>query len=798
MLDKHLIAKTSPLARKENMFRWRAWRITVLETRLFRLERDENGAYTDGATLTVWYRDTAPVSYEVKEASNRLTITTERVTLSLGDTLSSSYIVMDDGARCPIENRENLLGTYRTLDECNGGRCIGWGLDEPVKLDHGVLARRGVAVLDDTATPILAEDGMPSARPTTETDMYVFAYDKDYRAALRGLYRITGTPPLIPRYALGVWWSRNHVYSDREYLHLLDRMQERDIPLTVATLDMAWHWTETVDERFGITATGKNNDFYGGANGWTGYSWNTELFPDYRGFLKNLRDRGLKVTMNLHPADGVRFFEDMYPEMAHAMGIDPATEEVVRFDMTDPAFINAYFRILHHPYEEDGIAFWWMDWQQGCQSKIQNLDPLWCVNHFHFLDNARFHTPLLLSRYCGIGSHRYPLGFSGDTYMTWETLRYLPYFTATASNAGYTWWSHDIGGFMAGINDHELYTRGVQLGVFLPITRLHCTINPCCTKEPSFYMNGTGHLAEEALRFRHRLIPYLYSASYATTYEGRALVEPMYYEHPNESNAYRYQNQYYFGSELLVVPVTSKRKKGGLSVTRAWLPEGHWTDIFTGDEYDGGRVLDMARWLDSIPVLLHEGGILPLDARRHTNDVSNPDALDVLVTNGNGTYTLREDDENGNAAATTFISHAEEGKQTLTICCSDTRGVTPPRRMTVQFRNIPTGEVSVKKNQEAIPFAWDDNGYLTVTCENVTSENLYEIEVIYTPRTALAFCHERYLYALSRIECPNPAKWDLVRYVEKEKTFAAYRDGMKMLPLSWAQRVRLSEQIPNA
>ncbi len=795
MLDKHLIAATSPLAREENIICWHAWRVTVLESRLFRLERDERGAYLDGATLSIWYRDTAPVSFDAVAQEDRLTVTTADVTLTVADTLAESYIVMD-GARHPITNKANLLGTYRTLDECNGGRCVGRGLNQPVRLDYGVLARQGVAVLDDTVTPVLAPDGMPQARPETETDIYVFAYGKDYCAALRGLYRITGAPPLIPRYAFGVWWSRNHVYSDREYLHLLDRMQERDVPLTVATLDMAWHWTDTVDARFGITANGKDDDYHGGKNGWTGYSWNTDLFPDYRAFLKELDARGLKVTMNLHPADGVRFFEDMYPEMARAMGIDPATEEVVRFDMTDPAFINAYFRILHHPYEEEGIQFWWMDWQQGCQSKIKNLDPLWCVNHFHFLDNARRHAPLLLSRYCGIGSHRYPLGFSGDTHMTWETLKYLPYFTATASNVGYTWWSHDIGGFMMGINDHELYTRGVQLGTFLPITRLHCTINPCCTKETSYYMNGTGHLAEDALRFRHRLIPYLYSASYDTTHAGRALIEPMYYEYPDEKDAYRFKTQYFFGSSLLVAPVTSKRRAGGLSVTRVWLPKGHWTDIFTGDEYDGGRVVDMARWLDSIPVLLREGGILPLDGRRHTNDVSNPDTMDILVANGNSSYVLHEDNGNGITATTTFVSSTIDGRETLTIRVDDTAGVIPTRRMRIAFRNIPTGAVQVKCNGEVYTSTWDDNEYLTVTLDGVCGGNLYEIEVAYTPRATLDFCHARFMYALSRIECPNPAKWDAVRHVETQKTIAAYREAIEMLPLTKAQRIRLSEQIP--
>lgn len=102
--------------------------------------------------------------------------------------------------------------------------------------------------------------------------------------------------------------------------------------------------------------------------GWTGYTWNKRLFYDYKKFLKDLKDKGLQVTLNLHPAQGVRYWEDGYEAMAAALGKDPASKECIPFDITNPQFINAYFEILHKPYEESGVDFWWMDWQQGTQS----------------------------------------------------------------------------------------------------------------------------------------------------------------------------------------------------------------------------------------------------------------------------------------------------------------------------------------------------------------------------------------------------------------------------------------------
>ena len=156
--------------------------------------------------------------------------------------------------------------------------------------------------------------------------------------------------------------------------------------------------------------------------------------------MQKIKEKNLKITLNLHPADGIRFWEQQYADMATAVGIDPTEGKYVPFDIANEDFVNAYFKILHKPYEADGVAFWWIDWQQGTNSKMEGLDPLWALNHYHYLDNALNHsTPLILSRYCGVGSHRYPLGFSGDTFITWDTLEYLPEFTATASNVGYTW-----------------------------------------------------------------------------------------------------------------------------------------------------------------------------------------------------------------------------------------------------------------------------------------------------------------------------------------------------------------------
>jgi alpha-glucosidase (family GH31 glycosyl hydrolase) len=362
-----------------------------------------------------------------------------------------------------------------------------------------------------------------------------------------------------------------------------------------------------------------------------------------------LHERGLATSHNVHPAEGVHAHEAAYEAVARRTSTDPASGLPVSFDPTDPMFLEAYLEELHHPLEEQGVDFWWLDWQQGGVTKIPGLDPLWLLNHVHYLDSARGgRRPLTFSRYAGLGSHRYPVGFSGDTLITWESLDFQPYFTATASNAGYGWWSHDIGGHFKGYRDDELATRWVQLGVFSPVNRLHSGLNPFNTKEPWRFPAANASVMKDFLRLRHQLLPYLATMNVRAHEDGEPLVQPMYYSHPEEPEAYRVPNQFMFGTELLVAPITTPADRStGLGRVRAWLPEGDWVDVFTGLSYTGGRTVHLHRDLTSIPVLAKAGAVVPMvpleDVRAGTD---LPTVVEVRVYAGaDGELTLVEDRE---------------------------------------------------------------------------------------------------------------------------------------------------------
>ncbi len=628
---------TSPVADPAAVVQGDTYRITVLTEGLLRLEHSPDGVFEDRPSTFALHRRQPVPEFRVVDRGTHLELVTRRLRLTYdkGPFTTSGLSVAVLGAVTTWhsvwrygqeDDGRNLGGTARTLDEADGA----------VPLEPGVAGRNGYAVVDDSHSLLLTEDGWVAPRDDGRTDLYVFAYGHDHAEAVRALYAVSGPQPVLPRWALGNWWSRYHRYTADEYVALLDRFRAAGVPFSVAVLDMDWHVTD-VDPAIG--------------SGWTGYSWDRELFPDPAAFLAEVHARGLRVTLNVHPADGIGPHEEAYTAMCDALGLDASTRDPIAFDVTDEAFLTAYLDVLHRGLEDEGVDFWWIDWQQGAHSRVAGIDPLWMLNHFHFLDNARDgRRPLTFSRYAGPGSHRYPVGFSGDAVVSWASLAFQPCFTATAANIGYGWWSHDIGGHMFGAKDDELATRWVQLGTFSPVLRLHSSSNPFLTKEPWSFGPEHAAVQTEFLRLRHRLVPYLHTMNHRAAREGVPLVTPMYHRWSRHREAYGVPGQLLFGSQLLVAPVTSPRdRESATAAVRAWLPDGVWVDVLTGLVYDGGRELVLHRDLASVPVLAPAGAIVPLDAADvPDDDPVEPRTLEVLVVVGaDGAFTLVEDDGTG-------------------------------------------------------------------------------------------------------------------------------------------------------
>lgn len=797
MLSNSRIAETRPLARPENIVVFGRIRVTVLGERLFRVEQSESGLFCDEATLAVWFRDHAPVDFQARQENGRIAVTTAAVTLSLDPAdLPASVVRFVNGKTARLDNAGNLFGTLSTLDT-NGEHLrlypsINRYDRAHIQLEPGVVSRSRAAVYDDSETILLWQDGQPKPREQAETDWYVFAFEQDYAGAVFALYSLSGKPPVLPRWSLGNWWSRYWPYTQQEYIDLMDNFADDGIPVSVAVIDIDWHYI-AIDKTFGITARGLNDEAHGGTDGWTGYSWNTALFPDHKALLQELHARGMHTTLNLHPAQGVRWYEDRYAAVAEKMGVDPETKERIPFAIENERFVETYFSDLHHPLEDEGVDFWWIDWQQGDTSGLGGLNPLWALNHYHFLDSkSRNGQGLILSRYAGIGSHRYPVGFSGDTHMDWEFLRYMPYFTATASNAGYTWWSHDIGGHHRGERSEELYLRWLQFGVFSPINRIHNCPSEVTAKEPWSYSLPTRLTAARWFQLRRRMVPFLYTRSVLTNETGAPLIAPMYYRWPEETRAYESFDQYLFGDQLIVAPIVNPSEADGLASAEVWLPEGGWTDVFTHVRYSGGRIVRMMRPCGSIPVLAQDGAILPLD-RGLDNACSLPEELDVYVFAGNGAFTLIEHSWNQRLETCFAVQQDSEGTLRFTVE-SDAEETLSARAFHIWFVNIEDGTFEAAIDGEPIALKTRHNRWLQAEMKLARGQSA-SLALKPEQRSELERVKAKLLECVIQIPQENLVKERWWRALEAGADLETLRAGVEALPIPEVWKDCLRERL---
>ncbi|MEI2640626.1 MAG: TIM-barrel domain-containing protein [Microthrixaceae bacterium] len=565
-------------------------RVSVLTDRLLRVEYSPDAAFEDRSSLSVVNRRFPKATYAASLDGSSLTVRTSELALNISDitrSFSSRSLTAErtsDGARWHFGkvDRSNLGGTVRTLDNWDGNRLsryAGWDDETGIQLDWeeqdlepGLLSRSGWSVFDDSGSVVLdprsggrAARGRswPTARePGERIDIYLFAYGDSHVEALQAASRLFGPQPLPPRFTFGYWYSRYYPYTDAELLSVTDELDHFGIPADVLVIDMDWHRL-----------------------GWTGYSWDKDLFPDPTATLQAVHDRGLKVCLNLHPADGVGSHEDAFEAMCDAMGLDPGETDRIPFDITDPNFVDAYLRLLHHPEEDRGVDFWWMDWQQGMDTQLSGLDPLAWLNHIHWDDASRrrpTRRPLIFSRWDGLGAGRHPIGFSGDTYATWESLGFQPGFTATAANVLYGYWSHDIGGHIGSTPDPEMYARWLQFGAHSPMLRTHGTLDPLAERKVWEFPNPYRAIMIDTIRRRYELIPYIYGECRRGLDDGRSLVRPMYHEHPESECAYDLPGQYYFGADMIVAPVVEPIGEDSMGAVSVWLPEGEWFDTAHG------------------------------------------------------------------------------------------------------------------------------------------------------------------------------------------------------------------------
>lgn len=608
-------------------------RFVFLTSWAVRVERSPTLVFEDRPTLIFSTREEflaneAPVRVDVEVDGGVLTLTTFRMRLRYGNEresytispeLSSATLVADikkgeawvtwkQGRR----NLGNLFGTRRTLDHTDG----------EADLEPGLLSRSGWSEVDDTLSPTL-EGGKvygelswarERSQMTGYKDIYLFGYGHNMKEMLQTYVNLAGRVPIPPRFSLGLWWSRWWPYSDQEFKDLVKEFKENKVPLDVLVVDMDWHLTAYELMNMGYA------DLSGQPLGWTGYTWNRTLFPEPEKFLTWCHDRGLRTTLNLHPAGGVQPWEDVYPTIAKAMGVDPdpKARQFVAFDIADQKFATAYFDHVLRPLERQGVDFWWLDWQQENVTTIANLNPTIWLNHVFFQDMERRRPQvipqrpnprgIIFHRWGGLGSHRYQVGFSGDVTTSWPSLRFQVYFTLTAANVAFGHWSHDIGGFLSRVRTPpELFTRWVQWGAVSAVFRTHAWRKEYLERRIWKYPARHFLAMREAIRFRFSLVPTLYSLNRLFYDTGIAPIYPLYYDYPKDDRAYDYSTQFKLGPDMVVSPVVDEMSKEGGVHQPVFIPTGTWVEWHTGVSLTGPVEVQRFEALEDLPIYIRAG-----------------------------------------------------------------------------------------------------------------------------------------------------------------------------------------------
>lgn len=628
-------------------------RFTVLTDGLIRMEYSPDSTFTDQASLTIVNRLLPVPAYKIEHKDGKLQIETSLLRLSYLErsgpfsarNLSISY---NDSTRRfswqpGLKDKQNLKGTTRTLDGVSGKFSL-MGMKK-LRLDDGILSRSGWAVIDDSERPLFDSSEWPwvEDRKKIEQDLYFFGYGDHYKKALFDFIQVAGRISLPPQYAFGVWYSRYWAYTEADMKDIVEGYAKSDLPLDVMVIDMDWHLTEKSSPEVFKQYDPK-------LNGWTGFTWEKKYFPDHKEFLSWLHEHHIQSCLNLHPAAGVQAQEKAYGAFANAMHADTSGHKAIPFDITNKIFAQNYFNILLHPYERDGVDFWWLDWQQWGSTNIKGVNPTFYLNYVHYSDMQRQgKRPLIFHRYGGLGNHRYQIGFSGDYMIGWKGLAYQPEFTATASNVGFGYWSHDIGGHW-GLNkknkqDAELYTRWVQWGAFSPIFRTHATNDKEIERRMWLYPAENLNAMREALKMRYSLIPYIYTCARQAYDSGVSVIRPMYYENPSEERYYHLPHQYYFGANMIVAPIYERMKGKHQTHQKIWLPEGVWHDFKTGAKIAGNQMVDRAYGLGDIPVYVRSGSIITEQpSRQHISGYELDTLILAVYADSQASAELYEDD----------------------------------------------------------------------------------------------------------------------------------------------------------
>jgi hypothetical protein len=600
-------------------------RFTVYSPGAVRLEYAHGGRFSPYPSLLMdgrLPRPANPGTARFERRGGTLHITTDRLTLDYTDTgrpFDSENLRIEHRTafggrhvwRPGMLDRGNLGATPRSLDFWRHS-------DGPGRFPvEGILSRDGGHYLADEARVYwnTRHDWPENLAGRVESDGCYFAYGDDYKAGLGDFIRLFGRIPLVPLWAFGFWYSRWDAIGEKEILALAAQYRRAKIPMDVMVIDTDWR------------------------KGWGGYDWNPRLFPDPRRAIKRLHALGLKVGLNDHPGydnyDALPDDDSKIPAIEKRLGALPHQGQWA-CDWSRKEAVAAWREIVLGAAFKDGLDFWWVDgwlkppfgrtplggsFQQGTDSQ------LWANRHFFEL--AREKTGkrgLILSRWGGIGSHRYPVQFSGDAFSEWGMLRHEIEMTVRSAGLGAAYWSHDIGGFFEKKLPEELFVRWFQFGAMSPVFRTHSHHG---IREPWKYGARAAEIFRRQTRIRYALAPYWYALAREAHESGLPLVRPLWLEHPDCVSSYAADRQYLLGRDILVIPADEPAASDGLTAKRAVFPPGRWIALEDPEILRDGGERTIRIPLERLPTWIRSGAIIPL--RKVGENLAGPPPAEIRV-----------------------------------------------------------------------------------------------------------------------------------------------------------------------
>lgn len=650
----YIESRTKLISNKESCIIGNKYRITILTPRLARLEYTPSGKFIDDPTALVINRTFPKTPYGITESETLIQIDTGIFTITY--VKDKDFKAGNFGSNLKAVINNTTIEWQMNSPQVKNLRGINYSIDsikDKIILDTGLYSLDGYAVVKDN-TPVLTENDIFIPREEGSKDIYLFMYNKDFDGCLNDYFTLTGYPNLIPRYALGAWWYKNDNYTSKDIISLVDRFNKDNIPISIFLLGDSWR--------------GNNN-----------------YIPsiDLKNVSNYLTQKNIKLGVTINPNLEITKGTNEYNLISNY-----TNEEKFKFIPLSNEKLGIYLNMFINNLEMQGVELYSIDYNNP-NDKID----LWKFAHYHHGKiETRGKRGLSLTRNHGIAVHRYPIIWSGKTLVNWTTLNLLPRYNLQGYNVGVSFIAHPIGGYHNGIEEAELYLRYIQFACFSPIFLLASEGGKYYKREPWKWNPIIENDIIYFMNLRYKLIPYIYTESYNYHKTGKGIVKPFYYDYPKILDDVQYKNQYFFGQNLFVSPITNKKNIViDRVMKKVFVPDGIWFNLLDGKQYNGTKYYTNFYRDEDYPVFVKAGSIIPM-SYNIKEDIPSTLELNIYPLN-DGTYNLYEDDgitnnyKKGMYMITNFSYHYEKDNYTLKISKSEGKNLLSKRNYLLRFKN---------------------------------------------------------------------------------------------------------------